>query len=569
MGRLNLVTPLLAIVVVIAACSDQPAARATSDAGGADAGSSLYDPRHILEVELTVAADDWDQLRSEGRSLPAVMSGCDDPEFGYTVVSASARIDGMEVAALGVRKKGFLGSLSNVRPSLRLDFAEYDPSQTFAGSKTLTLNNSRQDPSLLHQCVAYAVFERAGVPAPRCSFAHVRVNGDDLGVYVNVEPIKKPLLRRYFDDDSGNLYEGSSGADFRDDMLAMFEKKTHESDPDRSDLQAVSTALQKTGKAMLEAVEPLVDVDAFLRFWAVETLVAHWDGYAGDLNNFFVYHDPTSDKLVFVPWGTDGAFTKSHPFLPSSGRPPLTYAWSRLAGRLYAYAPTRQRYRDTLATLLDEVWNEDALLADIAAWSELLGDVTGTQSLQALRDFIEHRRDEVRAELDADATAWLIAERSANRCDPTATTAIRGTFATTWDTLEAPTADATATLTVQLSGMAQSLASLRSGAGISKTPEMDGAAVRVLGFRADGSFVLTQLGLGPAHVAPGTVPFHGFETLGFAGAGTTPTDFGVAGLIGDGAIVLDRAGSEPGDPVEGHFEGVLVRVTSLNVDPNL
>jgi hypothetical protein len=37
----------------------------------------------------------------------------------------------------------------------------------------MTLNNNKQDPSAIHQCLGYAVFADAGVPAPRCNFAHV------------------------------------------------------------------------------------------------------------------------------------------------------------------------------------------------------------------------------------------------------------------------------------------------------------------------------------------------------------------------------------------------------------
>ena len=42
------------------------------------------------------------------------------------------------------------------------------------------------------------MFEKAGLPAPRCNFARVSMNGEDLGIYVHVEPVKKAFLRDNF-----------------------------------------------------------------------------------------------------------------------------------------------------------------------------------------------------------------------------------------------------------------------------------------------------------------------------------------------------------------------------------
>ena len=84
-----------------------------------------------------------------------------------------------------------------------------------SGLTRFTLNNAKQDPSYVNQCIGYDLFRAAGVPAPRCNFANVTVNGENLGLYVHVESVKKPYLRQYFASDEGNLYEGTL-SDFRD-----------------------------------------------------------------------------------------------------------------------------------------------------------------------------------------------------------------------------------------------------------------------------------------------------------------------------------------------------------------
>jgi hypothetical protein len=65
-------------------------------------------------------------------------------------------IGGERVPDVSVRKKGFLGSLSTVRPSLKLDFGRGDhDGRTFHGTRDLTLNNNHQDRTNAKQCVAY------------------------------------------------------------------------------------------------------------------------------------------------------------------------------------------------------------------------------------------------------------------------------------------------------------------------------------------------------------------------------------------------------------------------------
>ena len=127
-----------------------------------------------------------------------------------TAVRTSA-LTASSVAQVGVRKKGLIGSVVSTRPSLKVKFDEYVDGQTFAGLDGLTLNNNNQDQRLLQKFLAYDLYTRAGVPAPQASFARVRVNGEDLGVYTRVETIDEAFLRRAFGNDKGVLFEGYAG----------------------------------------------------------------------------------------------------------------------------------------------------------------------------------------------------------------------------------------------------------------------------------------------------------------------------------------------------------------------
>ena len=130
-------------------------------------------------------------------------------------------MDGETHSNVGVRKKGFIGSQSDTKPSLKLRFDKYVDDQSLGGViNRMTLNNSIQDPSMINTCLTYQIFAAAGSPSPRCNFATVTVNGKILGLYVHVEEIKEHFLTRHFSSAEGNQYEGTV-SDFTPEYLVL------------------------------------------------------------------------------------------------------------------------------------------------------------------------------------------------------------------------------------------------------------------------------------------------------------------------------------------------------------
>jgi spore coat protein H len=531
----------------------------------AEPALDLFDPTKLLEVQITLPAEEFAALSREGRSLNAVFSGCEEPGFAYSERRAAAQIAGRSFAAVGLRKKGFLGSLSVNKPSLRVVLDAFDEDAELAGSTDLTLNNTQQDPSFTHQCMAYALFNAAGIPAPRCNFAHVVVNGKDLGVYTNVESVKKPFLKARFGNAKGDLYEGAM-ADFRTDMLRGFEKKTHEDRPISPLFGELASALTQPDDALLAALPSLIDVDEFLRFWAMESLLGHWDGYAGDLNNFFVYIDPADNKMVFLPWGADAAFSSTHSLLPAGSTTPASVlAWARLPGRLYANATMRKRYHDTLRSLVAAHWDEAALLAEVNRISALLGSAASSPALDRMRTFVQGRRAAVLAELDAaEPRKWPVPERATAVCKPELTSAISGTFDTQWGQLDDVTHIFGNALFANLAGVPVPADLLASAAGNGTTPSgrTSYKGVRLIAVNLDTSLTVLQFVVGNPTLGPGVVPLHGLETFGVLLTGPSFDKLSPAGVVGDGQLVFERAAMEPGAPVKGRFDAKLTSMAA-------
>ena len=369
----------------------------------------------VVQVEITVAEDDWDELRMQTRLLSDSLS----PERQYEIIDspfshvpAEVTIDGVTYENVGIRKKGFLGSLHQRRPSLKIKLDRYQESPGLDGVVSLTLNNNNQDTTLMSQFIGYELFRKAGVPAPRASLAQVTVNGVNLGVYSHIESMRKPFIERLFGDSEGTLYEGTV-VDFYDDWDQSFERKFGPKKAGRDQLKSLIAALELEDDAKAEeAIWKVVDQDAFYRFWAMEGLLSFWDGYSGNRNNFFVYHDAKSDKLHFIPWGADCMFETYSKLGVDPESPRSVRVVGRLAHRLYQIPSARARYARKMKDLLADVWDEEAVLAEIArveamARPYLSESQKSSFDPERIRDFVENRRAMIEPEImGEDMPLW-------------------------------------------------------------------------------------------------------------------------------------------------------------------
>jgi hypothetical protein len=87
----------------------------------------------------------------------------------------------------------------------------------------------------------------------------------------------------------------------------------------------------------------------------MELLTTHWDGYLIHFNNYRLYHDPKTDKMVFITHGLDWAFRRPN----VSIEPPL----KSVMGRAVLTTPQGQElYRERIRTLVDKVFKPPVIL---------------------------------------------------------------------------------------------------------------------------------------------------------------------------------------------------------------
>jgi hypothetical protein len=530
----------------------------------ASASADLFDSRRLLDIQITIDPRLWDALRMEHHDLLAALGPkrIEQPEPDpYKTYKADIAIDGTTIRRVGVRKRGFIGSSSSQRPSLGIRFDAFERDRTFRGLQRLALNNNLQDPSHLHQVLAYRVFAKAGVPAPRCNLARVTVNGKCLGIYSHVEAVGEPFLERHFSSAEGDLYEGQL-SDFRPDWVKTFERKNHKDRTDRRDLDAVVQALQADDARLLTHLAPVVDLDAYVAYWAAETLIGHWDSYSDNGNNFFVYRLPASGQFSFIPWGTDSVFGDKNPFLPFKA-PESVKARSLLANRLYQLPSTRERYRGKLRDLLKATWNERELLDEVDRWQSLIRDevqVSRTHfraGLDKVRHFIRTRRSVLMRELDGPAPEWDIPLKKGPCLEKAGT--LTALFSTTWQNSRPlnPLTNGTMTLNLKLNRNSPVFAMTSAIAVPGNDARNEGhPTISLIGLpRASLQLRILALVIQPDLYTPRTsLPIDGFSVGGiFLEGALLGEEFHVSGFP-VGTLHLQEAGQRPGEEVSGRLE---------------
>ncbi len=264
-------------------------------------------------------------------------------------VAVDVEFEGQTWTNVGMRYKGN-SSLSgswgegSLKLPFRLDFDQFEDTypeidnQRFYGFKALSFSSNFRDGSYLHERVAADIFREAGIPSAHTAFYAVYVDYGTgpvyLGLYTGVEMIDDTVIETQFADDSGNLYkpEGSA-ATFALGTFAEedFDKETNEEAADYSDVLALYTALHEgtrltdpaTWRANLETV---FNADGFMQWLAVNTVIQNWDTYGTMSHNFYLYHDPMTGQLAWIPWDNNEALSGGGGFGRRNGNGALDLA---------------------------------------------------------------------------------------------------------------------------------------------------------------------------------------------------------------------------------------------------
>jgi spore coat protein CotH len=291
---------------------------AAPDASQADSGATMDDASQLFAwstvpvFDLTVTAERWAWLKAHAL----------EEEY----VEAQVAFEQRPLGTVGLRFKGAYGTLdlcfddqgNQICPkiSMKIKFDEFDPTLRFFGLKRLNFHSMLRDPTHLHERLSYELYRAMDVMAPRSSWASLRVNGENQGLFAMVEQIDGRFTdNRWPADGDGNLYkEAWPKSPDTSYYAALLE--TNEETATHEVFVAFANDLAAAPQSDLRAaLGRWTDLDYLYRYLAVDDAIDNWDGitavYVSDdgnwsgNHNYYFYQQEQRDFFWLIPWDLD------------------------------------------------------------------------------------------------------------------------------------------------------------------------------------------------------------------------------------------------------------------------
>jgi hypothetical protein len=260
--------------------------------------------------------------------------GLDDGDENPIWVESTVVFEDDVWTNVGIRFKGNSSLRSSwtsgdLKLPIKLDFDEFEDTypeidnQRFYGFKQLTLSSNYNDASSLRETVASDLFDEMGVVSAETAFYELYLDYGEgpvyVGLYTMVEVVDDTVIETNFDDDDGNVYkpDGVSAAFSADSFDATtLDKETNSDEADFSDVQALYDTLHSelrttNATAWRSQLESIFDVDTFARWLAVNTVIQNWDTYGVAYHNYYIYTDPSTGLITWIPWDNNEALTSN------------------------------------------------------------------------------------------------------------------------------------------------------------------------------------------------------------------------------------------------------------------
>lgn len=220
--------------------------------------------------------------------------------------------------------------------SFSVKFNKFEKGQKMAGQKKINLKWFKDDAMYVREMYCYDLFERTGVwTAPQASYCKLNISVENTyayyGVYLMVEPVNSEYIserKAKFGDNNGFLWKANWGADFvsanknnmgvKNVTLTSTYEPIYDLKTNAENLEAAKTQLadfiqklnSKNGDEFKNWILSTMDVNLFLKTYAVNVLCGMWDDYWNNKNNFYFYFN-SQGKFFFIPYDYDNTLGTS------------------------------------------------------------------------------------------------------------------------------------------------------------------------------------------------------------------------------------------------------------------
>jgi len=304
------------------------------------------------------------------------------------------------VEQIGFRLRGNT-SRNSQKKSFKVSFNTYDKGRKYRGLEKLNLNGEHNDPTIMRSKLSWEMLRWLEVPAPRANHVELYINNRYYGLYMNVEHIDEVFVNRRFGNQEGKLYKCHWPADLLyqgDDpnlyKATPFGHRTYElqnntAEDDYSDLAHFIAVLNNTPTETLPCeLEPIFNVDTYLRAMVYDIFAANWDGPIYNKNNFYLYHNTATGQFEYIPFDLDNTFGIDW-FIDGLASRDI-YNWAHpseprpIYERILAVPAYRKRFSFYFGQFLDQYAQPTPLFAYIDSLRQMITPSAAADSFRVL-----------------------------------------------------------------------------------------------------------------------------------------------------------------------------------------
>lgn len=310
-------------------------------------------------------------------------------------IPATMTHNGVVYDSVGVRFKGNT-SYKRLRNSDKKSFAmsmdAFIDGQNIEGYESLNLSNAYQDETAMREII-YLNGIRKHIAAAKGNYVQLFINGQNWGVYPNVQALNKEHVGEWFLDNDATRwrceasvdlgptsprfnvgfsslnYLGDAASDYTDHYTL---KSADKADPWLDLAVACSLIDKTTSSAAVEALREHVDLDQTLWFLAGEIMFTDDDGYVfkGGMD-YYAYFDVATNRLLPIEYDGNScmAANKATTWTPFYKETDADFV---LMNKLMKVPEIRQRYLAHFRTMLKTSFDTTRLLTQIDDYSTLI-----------------------------------------------------------------------------------------------------------------------------------------------------------------------------------------------------
>lgn len=334
----------------------------------------LFDDSTLPEIRINIDQESLDEILADENQQS-------DHEF-HAMFSITKNGVTETVDSVGFRLRGNTSRASQ-KKSFKISFDTFIDGREYRGLDKMNINGEHNDPTVMRAKLSWNIFEKMDVKAPRSNHVSLYINDVFYGLYLNVEHIDNEFLKKEFNGDSGNLYKclypadlsyrGPNSDDYNDYEefgRRPYDLKTNETENDYSGLASFIEFINNSSDQVFEEqIHDYLDVDATLRWMAIDVLTGNWDNYSFNKNNFYLYQSPDDGRFIVIPYDYDN--TLGVDFFGIDWGVREVYNWGNqnetrpLTNRLLGIQKFEDWYSFYINETIEKVFNEDTLFPEI------------------------------------------------------------------------------------------------------------------------------------------------------------------------------------------------------------